>query len=129
MIATTPHLQKQLRQACADGIDVNHENVGGAVFEAVFPLLNTSARIPTLRVTFTVYQHRLTGGSQSAASTDGGERFPEFMEQMSHWRMQKKIHYREQLVDGLENVPQGVVDLLDGRNFGKVVIRSGEHER
>ena len=36
----------QLKAACPKGIDVYFENVGGAVFEAVFPLLNTFARMP-----------------------------------------------------------------------------------
>jgi NADPH-dependent curcumin reductase CurA len=36
----------RLAAACPKGIDVYFENVGGAVFEAVFPLLNPFARIP-----------------------------------------------------------------------------------
>ena len=41
-----PNLAAKLKEACPKGIDVYFENVGGAVFEAVFPLLNAFARIP-----------------------------------------------------------------------------------
>src|SRR3569833_4574341 len=41
-----PDLAAKLKDACPKGIDVYFENVGGAVFEAVFPLLNPFARIP-----------------------------------------------------------------------------------
>src|SRR3954452_570084 len=41
-----PDLAAKLKAACPKGIDVYFENVGGAVFEAVFPLLNTFARVP-----------------------------------------------------------------------------------
>jgi NADPH-dependent curcumin reductase CurA len=36
--------EQQLKNACPDGIDIYFENVGGKVFDAVFPLLNTAAR-------------------------------------------------------------------------------------
>ena len=39
-------LAEQLANACSSGIDVYFENVGGKVFDAVMPLLNTCARIP-----------------------------------------------------------------------------------
>ncbi|WP_344811287.1 zinc-binding dehydrogenase [Microlunatus aurantiacus] len=35
-----------LREAAPDGIDIYFENVGGAVWDAVLPLLNTYARVP-----------------------------------------------------------------------------------
>ena len=41
-----PNLAAKLKDACPKGIDVYFENVGGAVFEAVFPLFNAFARIP-----------------------------------------------------------------------------------
>ena len=41
-----PDLPERLKAACPSGIDIYYENVGGAVFEAVLPLLNDFARIP-----------------------------------------------------------------------------------
>jgi hypothetical protein len=45
---------------------------------------------------------------------------------MSEWVEQGKIKFREDLVDGLENAPQAFMGLLQGKNFGKLVIRVGE---
>jgi NADPH-dependent curcumin reductase CurA len=42
---------------------------------------------------------------------------------MSEWLSTGKIRYREQLVDGLENAPESFIGLLEGRNFGKLVIK------
>ena len=41
-----PDLAERLQAACPNGIDIYFENVGGAVFDAVLPLLNNFARIP-----------------------------------------------------------------------------------
>ncbi len=45
-----PDFAQQLAQACPQGIDIYYENVGGKVFDAVLPLLNTKARIPVCGV-------------------------------------------------------------------------------
>ncbi|MEG1210175.1 MAG: NADP-dependent oxidoreductase [Leclercia sp.] len=132
---------EQLAQACPQGIDVYYENVGGKVFDAVLPLLNTSARVPVCG---------LVSGYNATALPDGPDRLPllmgtllkkrirmqgfiigqdyghriaEFQQEMGRWVKEGKIHYREQVIDGLENAPQSLIGLLEGKNFGKVVIR------
>ena len=47
---------------------------------------------------------------------------------MGQWVSEGKIHYLEQIVDGLENAPEALKGLLEGKNFGKLVIRVGEDE-
>ncbi|MDU1083568.1 MAG: NADP-dependent oxidoreductase, partial [Leclercia adecarboxylata] len=54
---------------------------------------------------------------------DYGYRIAEFQQEMGRWVQEGKIHYREQVTDGLENAPQALIGLLEGKNFGKVVIR------
>ncbi len=39
-----------------------------------------------------------------------------------------KMHYREQIVEGLENAPEAFIGMLEGKNFGKLVIRVGSDE-
>ena len=53
------------------------------------------------------------------------ERYPEFAKDMQAWLAARQIHYREDLVEGLENAPQAFIGLLQGHNFGKLVIRVG----
>ena len=137
---------EQLAAACPDGIDVYFENVGGDVFKAVVPLLNSGARIPLCGV---IAQYNSTsvpeGPDMSAALMatfltrrvtvrgfivfqDFGHLYPEFAADMTRWIKEGKIKYREHMVDGLEQAPTAFLDLLEGRNFGKMVIKVGEHE-
>ena len=57
---------------------------------------------------------------------DYGHRYGEFFSQMSTWVKEGKIKFREDLVDGLENAPQAFIGLLEGKNFGKLVIKRRE---
>lgn len=132
---------EQLAKACPQGIDVYYENVGGKVFDAVLPLLNTSARIPLcglvsgynatklpdrpdrlplLMATLLKKRIRLQG---FIIGQDYGHRIHEFQQEMGRWVKEGKIHYREQITDGLEKAPGAFIGLLTGKNFGKVVIR------
>ncbi|PLR32087.1 NADP-dependent oxidoreductase [Chimaeribacter californicus] len=136
--------EAQLKAACPDGIDVYYENVGGKVFDAVMPLLNSKARIPVCGV---VAQYNATGlpdGPDRLPQLAGlilrkrlrmqgfiifddyGHRYPEFATQMGEWFKAGKINFREDITDGLENAPQALIGLLEGKNFGKVVVRVGD---
>jgi len=42
---------------------------------------------------------------------------------MSTWLNEGKIIFREDIVDGLENAPQAFIGLLEGKNFGKLIVR------
>jgi NADPH-dependent curcumin reductase CurA len=134
-------LNAELAAACPKGIDVYFENVGGKVFGAVFPLLNAHARIPLCGL---IAQHQGAkpfGGDDFPALfmrtilvkrltirgfiiyDDYGHRVGEFREQMSAWLKAGAIKYREDIVEGLENAPSAFLGLLEGRNFGKLVVK------
>ncbi|MFM2486933.1 NADP-dependent oxidoreductase [Celerinatantimonas yamalensis] len=135
---------EQLKAACPDGIDVYFENVGGKVFDAVLPLLNTSARIPVCGLVSQYNATQLPDGPDRLSLLvatllkkrarmqgfiifdDYGSHFGEFYQQMGEWLAQGKIHYKEQIVEGFEQAPEAFADLLEGRNFGKMVIQVGE---
>ncbi|MBP6862736.1 MAG: NADP-dependent oxidoreductase [Neisseriaceae bacterium] len=138
-----PDFAEQLKQACAEGIDVYYENVGGKVFDAVLPLLNSRARIPVCGLISQYNSTELPSGPDRLSLLMGtiltkrlsvrgfivfddyGPELPEFMQQMSAWLASGQIKYREQLVDGFEQAPQALIDVLNGRNFGKMVIQVG----
>ncbi len=137
----SPDLKQQLASACPKGIDVYFENVGGTVFDAVLPLLNTKARVPVcgliahhndtalplgpdrlglLTRTLLVKRIKMQG---FIIFDDYAHRYGEFFAEMSQWLKDGKIKFREDVIDGLENAPQAFIGLLEGKNFGKLVVR------
>jgi len=54
---------------------------------------------------------------------DYGDRYGEFHQQMSAWLAEGLIKYREDIVNGLKNAPEAFIGLLEGKNFGKLVVR------
>ena len=52
-----------------------------------------------------------------------GHLYPQFAEEMSAWVEDGKILYREHVTEGLENAPAAFIGLLEGENFGKLLIR------
>ena len=138
-----PGLAQALARACPAGIDVYFENVGGAVFDAVLPLLNSRARVPLCGLVAHYNDTGLPAGpdrTQLLLATllkrrirlqgfiifdDYGPRFDEFSQMMRGWLAEGRIHYREDLVEGLERAPEAFMGLLEGRNFGKLVVRVG----
>ena len=132
---------QHLAAACPNGIDVYFESVGGAVFDAVLPLLNAKARIPVCGLIAHYNDTTLPPGPDRLGLLtrtlltkrikmqgfiifdDYADRYGEFVAQMSAWLKAGKIKYREDVVDGLENAPQALIGLLEGQNFGKRVVR------
>jgi NADPH-dependent curcumin reductase CurA len=135
-----PDLPGRLKAACPNGIDVYFENVGGAVFEAVFPLLNNFARVPvcgqiatynatempagelrTSALTRAILTKRLT--LRGFIVTDFAARQGDFLRDVSGWLRDGRIKHREDIVDGIENAPRALIGLLRGENFGKMLVR------
>lgn len=137
----SPDLAALLAAACPKGIDVYFENVGGKVFDAVLPLLNAAARVPVCGLIAHYNATTLPEGPDRSPVLmrnlltkrirmqgfiifdDYGHRYPEFAKDMSQWLATGKIKFREDIVDGLENAPQAFIGLLEGKNFGKLIIR------
>ena len=139
-------LAQQLAKACDTGIDVYFENVGGKVFDAVLPLLKTCARVPVCGLISQYNAIDLPQGPDRMfmlmgnllfkrirmqgfiVFDDYGHRYNEFRQEMSQWLKGEKITYREDLVEGLENTVESFIGLLEGKNFGKLVMRVGPDE-
>jgi NADPH-dependent curcumin reductase CurA len=131
------NLRGALAEACPDGIDVYFENVGGAVQQAVFSLLNPYARVvmcgmiaqyneaefpPGPNLGFVVAKRvRIEGMIVS----DKPERFAEWRALAAPWLREGTLHHRETIVDGLESAPEALRQVLRGGNFGKMLVRVG----
>jgi NADPH-dependent curcumin reductase CurA len=136
-----PDLAAKLKDACPKGIDVYFENVGGAVFEAVFPLLNAFARVPVCGLIAhyndtsavapkwasammrNVLTKRLT--IRGFIVSDFAARHGDFLRDMSGWVREGKVKYKEFVTEGLDSAPEAFIGLLKGANFGKQLVRVG----
>lgn len=129
-----------LRAACPGGVDVYFENVGGAVFEAVLPLLNTHARVPICgrianyndtepppggnlvpRLMGLALVRRLT--LRGFIVFDHADREQDFLRDVGAWIGSGELVWKEDVVDGLEQAVAAFQGLLQGSNFGKLLVR------
>ncbi len=137
-----PDLPGQLKQACPKGIDVYFENVGGLVWDAVFPLLNPFARIPVCGLISQYNQTAPSPGPDRMAGLmrailtkrltfrgfivfDFASQQAEFLREAGAWVEAGQIKYREDIVEGLERAPAAFIGMLHGKNFGKLLVRVG----
>jgi NADPH-dependent curcumin reductase CurA len=131
---------EKLKAACPQGIDVYFENVGGKIFEVIVPLLNNYARVPVCGV---IAQYNEKVDTQAAnwvptlmrsvlskrlilrgfIVSDFFPRYSEFAAEIVDWVKSGQLKYREDIVEGLENAPRGLIGLLRGENFGKRLVR------
>jgi NADPH-dependent curcumin reductase len=136
-----PDLAAKLKDACPKGIDVYFENVGGAVFEAVFPLLNAFARMPVCGLIAHYNDTQAVAPKWAAAMmrnvltkrltirgfivSDFAARHGDFLSDMSQWVREGKVKHKEFVTEGLDSAPAAFMGLLKGANFGKQLVRVG----
>ncbi|HTL93556.1 MAG TPA: zinc-binding dehydrogenase, partial [Steroidobacteraceae bacterium] len=138
-----PELPQRLSAACPKGIDVYFESVGGAVLYAVIPLLNVGARVPLCGLISWYNLEKLPAGVdrtpqllltalrqrvriQGFIIFDHYRRMGAFQQDMQAWLREGRVRYREELIEGLESAPRGLMGMLQGDNFGKLVVRVAE---
>ena len=125
----------------ATGIDVYFENVGGAVWRAVLPLLNTFARVPVCGLVANY------NGTSEPAPAGAAERLMmltlaksltirgfiqsefvremhgQFLTDMTQWVKSGQVKYLEDETVGFENTVQAFAGMLEGKNFGKAFVK------
>ncbi len=136
----SPRLKEELKADCPNGIDIYFENVGGAVWDAVLPLLNNFARVPVCGLVANYNATSLPEGPDRSPALmrtilskrlrvqgfivyDFAQQTGDFLRDVSGWIREGKLKYREDIVEGLENAPQAFIGLLNGANFGKLLVK------
>ncbi len=138
----SPTFESDLRAACPKGVDVYFENVGGKVFDAVLPLFNTSARMTICGLI--AHYGDAAGADARAALVKRGEstfrdrgvivrdlfvgnfvadHHDEFLGEVAPLVRSGALKYREDIRQGLENVPACFSEMLRGGNFGKMLVQ------
>ena len=135
-----PDLAGRLRAACPDGVDIYIELTAGAPLWATLPLMNMFGRIPVIGGIANYNLNDLPQGPDKSPLLmrqilvrrltlrgmivwDFAEMEGEFRREVSGWLRAGSIRYREDVTDGLENAPQAFIGMLEGRNFGKQLVR------
>ncbi len=137
----TDDLVPALQAACPSGIDVYFDNVGGDVLAAVLRVLNRGARIPLCGL---ISQYNATDDPpgpnlrallvnramiKGFIVSDHADRFGAFVAEVGPLVRQRRIRYKEDIVDGLDAAPSALIGLFEGRNFGKMLVRVSDPEQ
>ncbi len=129
-------LREGLKQHCPQGVDVYFDNVGGEILDTVLTRINLKARIvicgaisqynntsavtgPANYLALLVNRARMEG----IVVFDYAERYHLGVAALAKWLKQGDIKSREDIVQGLDNFPQALNMLFEGKNFGKLVLQ------
>lgn len=120
---------------CPDGIDVNFENVGGEIMDAILTRLNDFARMPLCGLISSYNATDPVPGPYNFSMllmrhvtlkgfivTDYLPRMPEGMQAMAGWLIEGKLKFETDVVKGIENAPSSLERLFTGKNLGKLVV-------
>ena len=133
---TTTDIKEAIAKAAPDGVDVYFDNVGGDISDAILVNVNPFGRvvvcgaislyneteIPTgPRVQPLLVKNRIL--MQGFIVSDYAAKFPEAIKQLSQWLEEGKLTYSETVVEGFEQIPQAFIDLFEGKNTGKMVVK------
>jgi NADPH-dependent curcumin reductase CurA len=134
--STSKDIKADIAKAAPNGVDIYFDNVGGPISDAVLFNINRFARL-IICGAISVYNNTELPKSVSvqpfliknSALMQGfivsnyAEKFPEAMKHLSVWLAEEKITYTETIVDGFDNIPNAFIDLFEGKNKGKMIVK------
>lgn len=133
---TTKNMNKAIAMACPNGVDVYFDNVGGAISDAVLFYINKYARLvicgsisvyneTSLPMSASVQPFLIKNSAlmQGFIVSNYASKFPVALKQLAQWLAEGKISYTETIVEGFNNIPEAFIDLFEGRNTGKMIVK------
>ncbi|WP_058306434.1 NADP-dependent oxidoreductase [Gracilibacillus massiliensis] len=136
---TTSNLQEDIAKACPNGVDVYFDNVGGEISDAVHSNLNKYARIS---ICGAISSYNLEGEDigpriqttlikksvlmQGFTLGDFADRFAEGSKALAQWLQEDKLKYEETIKEGFDKIPEAFLDLFEGNNIGKLLVKVDE---
>ena len=137
-------MRTALQELCPNGIDIYFENVAGKTLDAILPLMNTGARIPICGM-ISWYNAGALGANAGGETdklpkmwrsilvkkmsvngfiiSDHWDRYSDFLSDVAPMLSAGQIAYKEDIVVGLKNAPKAFMGLLEGHNFGKLIVK------
>ena len=133
---TTENMEKAIAEKCPDGVDVYFDNVGGEILDATLQNINKAARIINCGA-ISIYNETGTPTGprpegilikksalmQGFLVRDHVQEFERAINDLAGWLKSGKLKYDETVVEGFENTPQAFIDLFDGKNTGKMIVK------
>ncbi|AUC81411.1 NADP-dependent oxidoreductase [Lacinutrix sp. Bg11-31] len=133
---TSKNITADIKKAAPNGVDIYFDNVGGPISDAVLFNINRFARL-IICGAISVYNNTELPKSisvqpflvKNSALMQGfivsnyAEKFPEAMKQISTWLAEEKLTYTETVVNGFDNIPTAFIDLFEGKNKGKMIVK------
>ena len=133
---TNKDINAEIKKLAPNGVDIYFDNVGGPISDAVLFNINRFARI-IICGAISVYNETEIPKSVSvqpflvknSALMQGfivsnyADKFPGAIKQLSEWLAEEKLTYTETIVNGFENIPTAFIDLFDGKNKGKMIVK------
>lgn len=135
---TCGDFEAAIKDACPEGVDLYFDNVGGKIFDAALMCLNKFGRVAVCGWISTYNDADAQGPKnlwqlvaesvtiQGFSILDYVDRFPEGIGQLAGWLLAGKLQFKEDLVDGFDNILPTFLRLFDGSNQGKLMIRIPE---
>ncbi|WP_339874083.1 NADP-dependent oxidoreductase [Olleya marilimosa] len=133
---TTKDMKSAIAEAAPQGVDVYFDNVGGPISDAVLFSINQFARIiicgaisvyneTELPTSLSVQPFLVKNSAlmQGFIVSNYAEKFPEAIQKLAGWLNEGKLTYTETIVDGFDNIPQAFIDLFEGKNKGKMIVK------
>jgi len=131
------NVRDDLKAACAKGVDVYFDNVGGEILDALLARMNLFGRVVvcgTISDYNSVDPYRVRNWRailvnrlrvQGMIVFDWKDRYGEALKALGGYFGEGRLKYKESIVHGLANAPRGLIDLLAGKNFGKQLVKLG----
>ncbi|MBE9601358.1 NADP-dependent oxidoreductase [Pedobacter sp. MC2016-24] len=133
---TTTDMTSAIAKAAPDGVDIYFDNVGGEISDAVLANVNQLARVPVCgaisgynetevpmgpRIQTTLVKNSVL--MQGFVVSNYSAKFPEAIRQLTTWFQEGKLTYSETIVNGFDHIPQAFLDLFEGKNEGKMIVK------
>lgn len=133
---TSKDIKEDIAKLAPNGVDVYFDNVGGPISDAVLFNINKFARmiicgaislynsteLPT-SVSVQPFLIKNSALMQGFIVSNYSAKFPEAMKTLAKWLAEDKLEYTETVVNGFENIPKAFIDLFDGKNKGKMIVK------